>query len=123
MSATALSRPGPPHYRGFPITIRHTTLGTTPMNKWLTNRRGVYLTTHYTHKRQTSMSPAQPQRASGRRPTPQTARPLGSAKSAILRQKPKLLNNCRTEVSIRHLAVSLGAVTGGGRTCRNLYNV
>jgi hypothetical protein len=30
--ATAPSGPGPPHYRGFTITLRHTTLGTNPLN-------------------------------------------------------------------------------------------
>jgi hypothetical protein len=28
--ATVPSGPGPPHYRGLPITFRHTTLGRTP---------------------------------------------------------------------------------------------
>jgi hypothetical protein len=30
--ATASSGPGPPHYRGFTITLRHTTLGRTPLD-------------------------------------------------------------------------------------------
>jgi len=29
--ATASSGPGPPHYRGFTITLRHTTLGRNPL--------------------------------------------------------------------------------------------
>jgi len=29
--ATAPSGPGPPHYRGFKITLRHNTLGRTPL--------------------------------------------------------------------------------------------
>jgi hypothetical protein len=45
-------------------------------------RRDLYLTTQNTHKRKASMPPAgfelQSQQASGRRPTPYTARPLGS---------------------------------------------
>ena len=41
--ATAPSGPGPPHYRGFMITLRHATLGRTR---------------HNTHKRQQSMPPA-----------------------------------------------------------------
>jgi len=52
------SGPGPPHYLGFAITLRHTTLGRTPLDKWSTRRRDLYLTTHNIHKRQTSMSPA-----------------------------------------------------------------
>jgi len=30
---TAPSGPGPPHYRGFTITFRHTTIGRTPLDK------------------------------------------------------------------------------------------
>jgi hypothetical protein len=47
-------------FRGFTIThIRHTTLCRTPLDKWSDRRRDLYLTTHNTHKRQTSMPPAQ----------------------------------------------------------------
>jgi hypothetical protein len=56
--ATAPSGPGPPHYRGFTITFRHTTLGMTPLDEGSARRRDLYLTTHNTHKRQTSMPPA-----------------------------------------------------------------
>jgi hypothetical protein len=56
--ATAPSGPGPPHYRGFTITLRHTTLGRTRLDEWSARRRDLYLTTHNTHKRQTSMLPA-----------------------------------------------------------------
>jgi len=56
--ATAPSGPRPPHYRGFIITLRHTTLGRTPLDEWLVRSRDCYLTTHNTHKRQTSMTPA-----------------------------------------------------------------
>jgi len=45
--------PRPPHYRGFTITLRHTTLGRTPLDEWSVRRRDLYLTTH----RQTSGSP------------------------------------------------------------------
>jgi hypothetical protein len=31
--ATAPSGPGPPHYRGFTIILRHTTLGRTPLDE------------------------------------------------------------------------------------------
>ena len=40
--------------RGFTITFRHTTLGSTPLDKWSARRRYLYLTTHNTHKTQTS---------------------------------------------------------------------
>jgi hypothetical protein len=45
-------------FRGFTIThIRHTTVGRTPLDEWQARRRDLYLTTHNTHKRQTSMPP------------------------------------------------------------------
>jgi hypothetical protein len=52
------SGPRPPHYRGFTITLRHTTLGRTPLGEWSTRSTDLYLTKHHTHKRQTSMTPA-----------------------------------------------------------------
>jgi hypothetical protein len=57
-SITAPSGPGPPHYRGFTITLRHTTLGRKPLDEWSAPCRDLYLTTHNTHKRQTSITPA-----------------------------------------------------------------
>jgi hypothetical protein len=55
--ATSPSGPGSPHYRGFTITLRHTTLGRTPLDGWSARRRDLYLTTHNTHNRQTSHVP------------------------------------------------------------------
>jgi hypothetical protein len=46
------------HFRGFAITLRHTTIGRTPLDHWLAWRSDLYLTKHNTHKRQTSMPPA-----------------------------------------------------------------
>src|SRR5579875_764125 len=44
--------------RGFMVThIRHTTVGRTPLDEGPARRRDLYLTTHNTHKRQTSMPP------------------------------------------------------------------
>jgi len=40
------------------ITLRHTTLGRTPLDEWSARRRDLYLTAHNFHKRQTSMPPA-----------------------------------------------------------------
>jgi hypothetical protein len=61
-------------------TYRRTTFGRTPLDEWSARRRDLYLTTHNTNNRQTSMPPwdsnPQSQQASGRRPT---ARPLGPA--------------------------------------------
>ena len=53
---------------------RRTTVGRTPLDVWSARRRDLYLTTHNTHNRQTSMprwdSNPRPQQARGRRPTP-----------------------------------------------------
>jgi hypothetical protein len=57
--ASAPSGPGLPHYRGFGITLRHTILGRTPLDERSARRRDLYLTTHYTHNRQTSMPPVE----------------------------------------------------------------
>jgi hypothetical protein len=54
---TAPSGPGPPHYGGFTITLRHTTLGRISLAKGLARCTDLYMTTHNTHKKQTSMSP------------------------------------------------------------------
>ena len=43
--------------RFFEITFRHTTGGRTPLYEWSARRRDLYLTTHDTHNRQTSMPP------------------------------------------------------------------
>jgi hypothetical protein len=45
--------------RGFTIThFKHTTIGRTPLDEGPARRRDLYLTTHNTQKRQTSMPPA-----------------------------------------------------------------
>jgi hypothetical protein len=49
--ARAPSGLGPPQTEGFIITVRHTTLGTTPLEEWLAQRRDLSLTTY---KRQTT---------------------------------------------------------------------
>jgi len=46
---------GPPHCRGFTVTLRHTTLGNIPLDEWSARRRDLYLKTHNTQKRQTSV--------------------------------------------------------------------
>jgi hypothetical protein len=55
--AAAHIRPGS-HYRGFTVTLRHTTFGRTPLDEWSARRWDLYLTTHNTHNRRTSMPPA-----------------------------------------------------------------
>jgi hypothetical protein len=44
-------------FRGFTITLRHTTLGRTPLDEWPARSTDLYLTTHNIHNRQTSMPP------------------------------------------------------------------
>ena len=39
-------------------TQRRTTVGGTPLDEWIACRRNLYLTTHSTHNRQTSMPPS-----------------------------------------------------------------
>jgi hypothetical protein len=43
-------RPGPPRYRGFTITLRHTVIGRTPLDEWSARRRDHYLPTQHSHK-------------------------------------------------------------------------
>jgi len=51
---TAPIGPSCPHHLRFAITLRHTKLCRTPLDEWSACRRDLYLTTHNTHKRQTS---------------------------------------------------------------------
>jgi hypothetical protein len=65
-----------PYCWGFEITLRHTTLGRTPLDEWLSRRRDLYLTTYNTHRRKHPFprrdSNLQSQQANGRRHTPYT---------------------------------------------------
>jgi len=61
--ARILSGPGPFHYWGFTITLRHTTIDGTPLEEWPANRRNLYLRRHNVYKRQTAMTPAGFERA------------------------------------------------------------
>ena len=56
-TAPPQSGPRPPHYRGFTITIRHTTVGRTPLDELSARRTDLYLTTHNTHNSQTPVTP------------------------------------------------------------------
>ena len=51
-------------------TQRRTAVGRTPLDKWSAPRTNLYLTTHNTHNRQTSMPPArfEPTISAGERP-------------------------------------------------------
>ena len=53
-----LSGSDSPHFRGFTITLRRTTLGRTPLDEWSARRRDLYLTTHITHHTQSSLARA-----------------------------------------------------------------
>ena len=55
--ATAPSGSGPPHYLGFTITLRHTTLVRTSLDEWSARRRDLYMTTHNAYKRETLTPP------------------------------------------------------------------
>jgi hypothetical protein len=50
-------------------TQRHVTVGRAPLDEWSTRRRDLYLTTHNTHNRQTSISRVgfEPMTAAGER--------------------------------------------------------
>ena len=54
------SGPGLPNYRCFTITLRHITLGRTPLDEWSVRSRDLYLTANKEkkHKRQISVRPA-----------------------------------------------------------------
>jgi hypothetical protein len=58
-------------------TQRHITVGRTPLDEWSARRRDLYLTTHNTHYRQTSMPPVgfEPTISAGERPQTLVFRP------------------------------------------------
>ena len=56
LGATVPSRPRPPHYLGFIITLIDKTVGRTALNECSNRRRDLYLTTHNTRERQTTIS-------------------------------------------------------------------
>ena len=82
---TAPSGPRPPHYRGFTITLRHTTLVRTPLYEWSACRRDLYLTPHITHKRQISNQHLRPQGHWDWRPSVLTVIKHRGADNAIVR--------------------------------------
>jgi len=53
--ATSPSGSGPLHFWHLTTTLRHTTLGRAPLDEWSARRKDLYLTTHNSHKRDTSM--------------------------------------------------------------------
>jgi hypothetical protein len=53
--ATASSGPGPAHYGGFTITLRHTTFGRTPLDEWSARRRELYMTDSVQNSQETDI--------------------------------------------------------------------
>jgi hypothetical protein len=93
--ATALSGPGPPHYRDFTITLRLTTIGGTPLDEWSARSKNLYLTTHNTLKRVTSMP-------SG------GIRTRNCSKGAAVNSRLRLCGHCNLKLlrfGITHLAI------------------
>jgi len=87
---TTATRAPWPHYWGFTITLRHTTLSRTPLDKWLARCRDLYLPTHNTHTRQTSIPPV------GFKPTI----PASELLQTRLRERPLGLNQYHLQNSI-----------------------
>jgi hypothetical protein len=52
------SGPGPLHYRGFTMTLWHTTLDNTPLDEWSARCTDLYLTTHNTQQETDIHDPA-----------------------------------------------------------------
>ena len=87
-------------------TQRRNTVGRTPLDEVSARRRDIYVTPHNTHNRQHPYPrwdrKPQSQQASGRRPTPQTARPLGSAvrleacKYTRIKKRKERITKCRS---------------------------
>ena len=77
-------------------SVRHATLGRTPLDEWSAPRRDLYLKTHNTHKRQTYMPPVGFEPAIPTRERPQTramARPLESANANRFITKCRFIGN------------------------------
>jgi len=81
------------HYRGFTITLRHTTLGRTPPDELSLRRGDLYLTTHNNHTRQSSAPPAgfEPAIPAIKRPHTHVLRPRGP-RSAVRSLLPVITN-------------------------------
>ena len=116
--ATASSGPGPPHYQGLTITLRHTTLDTTPLDEWLVWRRDLCLTTHNNHNRQIwiarRVSNPQSQQESCSRSTPHTAWPPGWHETNSTNVKPSSLHrqNSRKLGILYHCIIHITDIGG-----------
>ena len=96
------SGPGPAHYRRFTITLRHTTLIRTTLDKSSARHRDLYLTIHNTHKRQAFMPPTgfEPTIPASVRPQNQTIDPghIGIGEQVCCHYKFKTLLKLFTEM-------------------------
>jgi hypothetical protein len=101
--ATASSGPRPPHCRGCMIILRHTTLGRTALDEWSVRRRNLYLTTHNTHNRETSIPPVrfEPAIPASKRPQTHT---LERAATGIDKGTFRLLNISKFVSRFEHAA-------------------
>ena len=92
--ATSLLGSRQPPRSCFEITLGDTIFGRNLLDEWLACRRDLYLTTHSTLKRQTSLHPAGSEPAIPASEWTQTVRPTGSAESPYAHQKCTLINLC-----------------------------
>jgi hypothetical protein len=131
-SATAHSGPGPLHCRGFTITLRHATLGRTPLDKWSARRRDLYLITPNTHNRQTSTSPAGFELATPSSERPHThalhrvATAIGLSTDIITKNSILTITTKYAEIRVRrnntchydskHLKTTVGQISGRSST-------
>ena len=90
---------GPPPYRGFMITLRHTTLARNPLDERSARHRDLYLTTHNTHKRQTSLSPVgfEPTFAVSERPQTHALDRAATGLWMIRKNNQQVLHDCGPE--------------------------
>jgi len=80
------SGPRPPYFRGFMITLRHSTVGRNPLDEWSARRKCLYLSSTQHHNRHTFMSPAgfEPTVAKSKRSQTRRLRPHGRWDRGVL---------------------------------------
>ena len=79
---------------------RHTTVGRTPLDEWSARRRDLYMTTHNTHNRLTSMLPAGFESSIPVSERPQTRRPPGSAHHTFRNWQPSRMHVRSEKVTV-----------------------
>ena len=95
-------------------TQRRTTVGRTPMEEWTARRRDLYLTTHDTHNRKTSMPPVgfEPTTSAGERPQTHA---LGRAANGPAKRNclPQPISGFKKDWSYHHLYILLLCTISG----------